>query len=124
MSFLRLKENCEGFSTHDSANAQELSVTLERLKQLEAERESMSQEATELRLQILRLQATVADAIQQNERYRVQLTAVTTEAEQYRARATRVLQEKEKLITSLQSAKQIEGESSSSVVDQEVEQLR
>ena len=119
-----MKEACAGSSAHDSEKAHELAVTSERLKQLEADHESLSQDANELRLQISRLHAAVADAVQQNERYRVQLSSVTTEAEQYRARATRVLQEKENLIASLQSKSQGERESSAHMVDQEIEQLR
>lgn len=117
----RLKE---GNATRNSSLDKELSTHSERVKLLELEHESLIQESNELRQQVLRLQASLSDAVKQNERYRLEVTGVTTEAEQYRARATRVLQDKEKLIASLQADWQSDGHGDSSVFDQEIEQLR
>lgn len=111
-------------SSTDSKVVEELAATLERLKQKETEHNSLTHELNELRLQISRLQGATNDAVQQNERYRQQILEVSTEAEQYRARATRVLQEKEKLISNLQAAKCMTGETVDSMADQEIEQLR
>lgn len=121
----RLKDESTSSSTLDSTLAKDFAASSERVKHLEAEHESLVQESNDLHLQISRLQASIADALQQNDRYRVHIADITGEAEQYRARATRVLQEKEKLIASLQAPKQNEEFSTrESMFDQEIEQLR
>jgi chromosome segregation ATPase len=73
-----------------------------RVASLESERADFTNQLRELQYQLRQSEAMVHDLQQQCDRTRGELTYSRNELDQYRFRAQRILQDKERLITELQ----------------------